>query len=317
MTGTNTAILSIDGMVPGTYEFELTVTDDDGDTDTDLVTVNVLPATINTAPVATASADINVVLPTNSTKVGGSWSDDGPSVTVSWQKISGPSVNLAGINSDTLLLTNLVEGTYVFRYTVDDGTLTDFDDVTVNVFAAPVQNPLPTVEAGESIVLPYPENTVSVIAVANAPDGLITSYKWSLISGEPVTIEPDTTSALTVVGLQPGIYTFRVTVIDGVGQEASDDVEVTVMGPEAQPSNMFSPNGDTTDPTWRIQSPLLLEGCDIIVYNRQGQKVYESIGYATEWDGVFNGKPLPEGVYFYVIRCDGAKAQTGSVTLIR
>jgi gliding motility-associated-like protein len=317
MANANTANTSLSGMVPGTYIFELTVTDDDGDTDTDQIAVNVLPAAINTAPVANAGSDISVVLPQDAAKLAGSWTDDGTSVTVQWQKVAGPAVNMSGTTTDTLSLTSLVEGTYVFRYTVDDGSLTDFDDVTVTVFAAPVQNPAPTVEAGEDVVLPYPQNTISLIAVANAPDGLITSYEWTLISGEPIQIDSATSNELDITGLQPGIYSFRVTVTDGLGQKASDDVIVTVMGPEAKPSNMFSPNGDTVDPTWKIQSPMLLDGCQITVYNRQGQKVFDSTGYATEWDGVFNGKPLPEGVYFYVIRCDGAKAQTGSVTLIR
>jgi gliding motility-associated-like protein len=317
MTNANTPTVSLSGMTPGIYQFQLTVTDDDGDTGSDLVTVNILPPTINTAPVATAGPDVNVVLPQNSIKIGGSWADDGTTVTVLWEKISGPSVNMSGTNTDSLSLTNLVEGTYVFRYTANDGSSSDFDDITVNVFPEPIENPAPSVEVGEDIVLPYPENTISVIAVANAPDGLITSYKWSLITGEPIELGSDTTNTLEITDLQPGIYIFRITVIDGLGQEASDEIQITVMGPEAQPSNMFSPNGDTVDPTWTIQSPLLLEGCEIKVYNRQGLKVFESIGYATEWDGVFNGKPLPEGVYFYVIRCDGAKAQTGSVTLIR
>ena len=82
---------------------------------------------------------------------------------------------------------------------------------------------------------------------------------------------------------------------------------------------LFSPDshGDMSTEAWNIENAYLLDGCEIVIYNRQGQKVYSSTGYTTPWDGTSNGKPLPDGAYFYVIRHPDNSKQTGSVTIAR
>ncbi|WP_333820822.1 InlB B-repeat-containing protein [Ohtaekwangia sp.] len=82
---------------------------------------------------------------------------------------------------------------------------------------------------------------------------------------------------------------------------------------------LFSPDnrGDVSTEAWNIENAYLLDGCEIVIYNRQGQKVYSSLGYATPWDGSSNGKPLPDGAYFYIIRYTDNTKQTGSVTIAR
>lgn len=82
---------------------------------------------------------------------------------------------------------------------------------------------------------------------------------------------------------------------------------------------LFSPDnhGDVSTEAWNIVNAYLLDGCDIVIYNRQGQKVYSSTGYASPWDGTSNGKPLPDGAYFYLIRYPDNTKQTGSVTIAR
>lgn len=39
---------------------------------------------------------------------------------------------------------------------------------------------------------------------------------------------------LKISGLQEGVYTFKMTVTDTVGQKSSDDVSVTVLAPKHQ-----------------------------------------------------------------------------------
>jgi gliding motility-associated-like protein/uncharacterized repeat protein (TIGR02543 family) len=82
---------------------------------------------------------------------------------------------------------------------------------------------------------------------------------------------------------------------------------------------LFSPDshGDMSTEAWNIENAYLLDGCEIVIYNRQGQQVYSSTGYATPWDGTSNGKPLPDGAYFYIIRHRDNSKQTGSVTIAR
>jgi hypothetical protein len=95
----------------------------------------------NTAPTANAGTDKSITLPTNSVTLSGSGSDaDGSISSYSWTKISGPSQFTIGTPSQaSTSVSNLVEGTYIFRLTVtDNGGATGSDDVTVVVNPAPV-----------------------------------------------------------------------------------------------------------------------------------------------------------------------------------
>jgi gliding motility-associated-like protein len=60
-----------------------------------------------------------------------------------------------------------------------------------------------------------------------------------------------------------------------------------------------------------------------VIYNRQGNEVfkYSNNGNTNPnwWDGTFNGKPVPTGVYFYTLEYnDGiTKPKTNFIQLIR
>jgi len=91
------------------------------------------------------------------------------------------------------------------------------------------------------------------------------------------------------------------------------------IGVIVRPEKLFSPDngGNVGAEKWVIENAHLLDGCEIGIYNRQGQKVYSSIGYPTPWDGTVDGKQLPDGAYFYIIRYTDNQKQTGSVTIAR
>jgi len=65
--------------------------------------------------------------------------------------------------------------------------------------------------------------------------------------------------------------------------------------------NAFSPNNDGINDIWNINQLITYPESLIMVYNRYGQQVYQSTGYAKPWDGTVNGAPLPGGTYYYVI----------------
>jgi len=227
-------------------------------------------------------------------------------------------VTLSGANSNTLSVGDVtVADTYVFKFTVNDNgspNLSDFDEVTVLVLPEDVVTPPPFVVIEGDSILELPDNSTTLVAVAGSQSGLIQTYKWEQIFGNPIIIENDSTNLLDVTNLTLGTFAFRATVHDETGKEASDDFIIEV---KAGPSNAFSPNSDGRYDTWSIGEAASFTDCEINVYNRQGAKVYNSISYLSEWDGTLNGKPLPEGVYFYVIRCSNQKPKTGSVTIIR
>lgn len=114
-------------------------------------------------------------------------------------------------------------------------------------------------------------------------------------------------------------------------------VKVNVTLPCATNENMdvpnaFSPNGDSNNEEFCLFG---WESCvntfQIVIFDRWGEKVYESKDPAFCWDGKYNGKTLSSGVYIYYIKAvyniDGATPldakeklkvnKEGNITLIR
>ena len=82
--------------------------------------------------------------------------------------------------------------------------------------------------------------------------------------------------------------------------------------------NVFSPNGDGIHDVWEIQYLESYPGATIDVFDRGGRLLYSSINYAKQWDGKFNGNPLPVGTYYYIINPkNGRNVISGSVTIIK
>ncbi len=110
---------------------------------------------------------------------------------------------------------------------------------------------------------------------------------------------------------------YTLTVTDRGGCSASDDVLVTVLLSPKIP-NTFSPNGDGINDLWEIKYLDSYPGNSVLVFTRAGQKIFESKGYITPWNGKFNGKPLPIDTYYYIIEPgNGRKAITGYITIIK
>lgn len=324
MANTNTASLGLTNLVEGTYKFSLTVTDDDGATSTDEVQVEVLPASINLAPVVNAGSDQTVTLPTASVVLTGTATDDDVTPpTLLWEILSGPTGTLTNQTQNEVTLSNLQEGTYILRLTATDaGSLSNMDEVVVNVLPEVEPTEPPVVDAGEDVEIQLPDDDVEITAAADSPGGgLIVSYRWEQISGLTVNIVRTDTATLVLDNLLPGIYGMKVTVTDSELREASDEVNINVLdeNPLVKPKNLFSPDqkGDASTETWTIENADMLSNCEILVFDRQGQKVFSSIGYPVPWDGTYNGKPVPDGAYFYVIRCEGKITKSGSVTIAR
>ena len=68
--------------------------------------------------------------------------------------------------------------------------------------------------------------------------------------------------------------------------------------------NTFTPNGDGINDTWEILGIEDFPDCDIQVFSRWGQIVFQTTGYSIDkrWNGMSkSGKELSAGAYYYVI----------------
>lgn len=74
-------------------------------------------------------------------------------------------------------------------------------------------------------------------------------------------------------------------------------------------NDVISPNGDGVNDRWYIVlSEHLYQNTVITVYNRWGNKVFESVGDYTPWNGSYRGETLPSGSYFYHIDLHGDRS---------
>lgn len=71
--------------------------------------------------------------------------------------------------------------------------------------------------------------------------------------------------------------------------------------------NAISPNGDGKNDVWKLPFiELLYPDATVEIYNRWGQQLFSSTGYANPWDGTYVGEKVPEGTYYYVINLNAA-----------
>lgn len=82
--------------------------------------------------------------------------------------------------------------------------------------------------------------------------------------------------------------------------------------------NAFSPNGDGINDEWDIRNLGSYPGARITIFDRSGNKIFNSIGYSKKWNGTYNNQPVPMGTYYYVIEpMNQKKAISGSLLIIR
>jgi PKD repeat protein len=137
---------------------------------------------------------------------------------------------------------------------------------------------------------------------------------------------------------EEGNYTLILKVFNPQGCDTIFAKEVKVLPIKLKIPNIFTPNGDgindyfviTEAPpgeeevenaikslTFGGAKPLsaYYQKTSLVIFNRQGRKVYESTNYQNDWDG----GNLKDGVYFYVLQCEGFKSKEiykGSLTIM-
>jgi len=80
-------------------------------------------------------------------------------------------------------------------------------------------------------------------------------------------------------------------------------VTINILTPDCEfIPNGFSPNGDGINDVLEITCLEKHPGSSLTVFNRWGDEVYGSIDYRNNWDGTWNGKSLPSGTYYYVLK---------------
>ncbi|MEO7990609.1 MAG: PKD domain-containing protein [Chryseolinea sp.] len=318
----NQPTLMVSGLALGSYVFRLTVTDNNGDTNFDDVQIDVRTATINLPPVASAGPDSPLILPVNSIQLQGSATDtDGSIVSFAWVQISGPSSSTISDNTASdPLVSDLIEGAYVFELTVTDNAgATDTDQVQIDVITQP--NLPPVAEVGSDSTLVLPVNSIQLQGSGTDPDGTIASYSWVQISGPGTASISDATIPNPIVSdLIEGVYVFELTVTDNNNESSTAQVTITLMPFQIENvvfPKVFTPNGKNGNDTWTWTNTAIFDGCELTIFNHFGKKVFGMTSYDNSWDGTSNGVPLEAEAYYFIIKCGDGQQTSGGVRIVR
>jgi gliding motility-associated-like protein len=115
--------------------------------------------------------------------------------------------------------------------------------------------------------------------------------------------------------------TYTLTYTDPNGCSSSDNITLYVL-PVSQVffPNAFTPNGDGNNDIYYSYGGSI-KYITLTIFNRWGEKVFDSNNQFVGWDGNYKGKPQPPGVYVYLAKVvllnDEERNFTGSLTLIR
>ncbi len=205
-------------------------------------------------------------------------------------------------------LSGLAAGSYGVTVTDDNGcTATQSFNVTI-VGSLPVNiDPeYSEIEAGESVVL-----------TATGAD----NYSWSPSAGLSCTDCPNPTASPDVT------TTYYVTATDDNGCTGGDTALVVIKLPcgEIFVPTIFSPNGTGPQKNNNLcvfGTAACVEELIFEVYDRWGEKVFETTDITKCWDGNYKDKPMNNGIYVYRLYVklwnnDEAIEQSGNTTLVR
>lgn len=216
---------------------------------------------------------------------------------------------LSGQGSGNLLVNPIVTTNFTLTLSNDFGCTLDTNVVvTIFDFVPPL-----TVAAEPDTL--FGPGTSQLMATDNTNY----TYFWSPIDGLDLVNSPNPTAEIVET------TTYSVTVRDENGCSNVASLLIVVLNPDCGEPNIFVPNGFTPDGDG-LNDLLFVRGNNIsemyfAIYDRWGEKVFETDSQERAWDGTFSGKNLTPDVYgFYLqVTCGNGQQyfKKGNITLIR
>lgn len=159
--------------------------------------------------------------------------------------------------------------------------------------------PTPSLE-GDTVIINDGNTTLTVVPAYN-------TYQWS---------NGATTAAIDVAAA--GIYSVTVTNEQSCTGIDSISIMQQIISPVIIPT-AFSPNNDGVNDEFRVFANNTTD-FSCAIYNRWGQRVFESNNITLAWDGKYKGMPQEAGVYAYyiIVQQNNGTQHTykGNVTII-
>lgn len=229
-----------------------------------------------------------------------------------WTSLSGSTIN--DIHNSIAYASGFVNGWQDFVWTISNGSCPNSSD-TVRVFATMA----PQIQSGDTLLC-LEDN--QLILTGTAPIENQTASWYSLV-GEVVIDQPSASSTNTHhygIGNTKIVYLLSHPVCGDLSDTILISGSICEGFQPILPTVITPGNFDGLNDVFTIDFLHdLYPECKVLIFNRWGSVVFESIGYETPWDGTFNGENLPAGTYFYRIELNDPDGNlyTGSISIIR
>ena len=140
------------------------------------------------------------------------------------------------------------------------------------------------------------------------------NYSWRFNSSEIKSNNP-----IEFVPIENGVYSVQITDICDTGfvdfnitiRECDIIIPGTII-PDITIPNVFTPNNDGKNETFIVEN-IEYHNNQLTIYNRWGNKIYETFNYTNDW----NGGNHSEGVYFYILKLENGEEFKGSLTILK
>lgn len=117
---------------------------------------------------------------------------------------------------------------------------------------------------------------------------------------------------------------YSVYIVDKNGCAKRKSTDILVMPQNDLVSlDILTPNDDNINDEWVIKNLEAFEKVEVFVYNRYGEEVYSNLAYHNDWEGTYEGNPLPEGTYYYIMTIvdnydsKNGKTYKGAISILR
>ena len=267
--------------------------------DTDSVTVLLRPAGVSINPVSPVCVGNSITLQAVNMNAY-------DTLIYSWKPVASI---VSGANASSAVVSPTTNTLYTVSVQNQFGCL---DSASQNVIA--LVPPNVTAWAGSDTI--YAGDPVQLFS--SGTTGV--TYQWMPNKGL-------TASGVQNTGASPQTtttYTIAVTDANGCSDTARVQVFVKPYPPCGEPDiyvpNAFSPNNDNRNDRLFVRGNKITE-LYFVLYNRWGEKVFETTSQSEGWDGTYKGIPAEPAVFVYYlrVRCDDGNEyfNKGNVTLLR
>ncbi len=269
---------------------------------------------INSSIQKCSSDSVNLTLNGANTSNGDIWTwDDGDATT-----------DLSAFDN---LVLKAAAGTITSTYTSGSGCqtttssviVTDFPGIDVTATESNFEGTGTATTTAKNDTIIFMEDQKFVTLSANNSLG----YSWAALTSSAIDVTNsniDDPTAATVV-VTPSSPTTTVTVSGQTPDGCIESTNIVINSGNFTPRSSFSPNGDGLNDWWTINNSRNMDGCTVHIFDSRGAVILQTTSPFTDdqvWDGNYKGKSVPEGVYYFTLKCDdSANNQSGAILLAR